>query len=185
MENFGDDIAPFLIYISRFFSEVESIDSVILKLHTKKSPHRPRGGEWFSELLSGLIPSEEDVLSIINAFESNANLGICVPRKYLLNRFWWGKNRVKALDLLPNTVTSKELNSLEFAAGSMFWARSNAIMPLVDDMIMQRVIEEKGELGFDGKYSHAIERLFGLLPKLNGYTVASVESVIKWNHAAR
>ena len=79
-ENRGRDILPFLRAAYRLR---ESGQDLVLKLHTKRSPHLASGDRWRRELLESLL-SPQNVPGILEAFQRDARLGLVVPNGHLL-----------------------------------------------------------------------------------------------------
>lgn len=77
-ENRGRDIAPFIVACG---AELADYD-FILHLHTKKSPHNRRLTAWLDYLLELLLGSPENIRSILEAFDSRADLGMLFPVPY-------------------------------------------------------------------------------------------------------
>ena len=64
-------------------------------------------------------------------------------------------------------------NALRFPVGSMFWARSAALKPLLDlDLQPQHFPPEAGQV--DGTLAHAIERMLGVTCRAGGYHLLPV-----------
>jgi lipopolysaccharide biosynthesis protein len=63
-----------------------------------------------------------------------------------------------------------------FTAGSMFWIRSRALMPILNLAISNEDFEvESGQT--DGTLAHAIERFFTVAAKMGGYRVVDTRLI--------
>ena len=64
--------------------------------------------------------------------------------------------------------------NFHFPAGSMYWFRLAALAPLLDDnfVSLKEFEMEAGQL--DGTLAHAIERITGLIPANNEYSIKSL-----------
>lgn len=157
--NRGRDIAPKLITFGR---AQEGYDYV-LHLHTKASVPA-----WRQHLFNHLIGSAETICAIIDAFERDARIGIIAPPHYSPIAPWvsWDRTRAYAEPLatrmgiaLPDTI--------EFPAGSMFWARPKAIKPMID--LGLRYADFPSEPIPRHSLAHAIERMVFISAIRAGY----------------
>jgi lipopolysaccharide biosynthesis protein len=166
--NLGRDVLPFLQTASRLRAQGYNF---ILKLHTKRSMHRPDGDSWRGQLFDALL-DPLSVKRVIAAFELDPTLGMVGPKGHFLSlKSFEGGNR-RGLELLSR-LTGAQRNSLEagFFAGTMFWIRTAALAPLLDSNLLSADFElETGQR--DGTVAHAVERLFAELAKSCGYRVA-------------
>lgn len=167
--NRGYDIAPFVCA----FGDVYPSYDLVLKLHTKKSPHRLWLKGWGEYLMKNLAGSPEIVASILRMFEEDKTLGLVYPQVIaplkagLENplRADWESCVALAARL---KLTLPEKNRLEFPAGSMFWFRPKALAQLFElgltfeDFPGGRMIRRNGTL------AHAIERLLVLMAQKQG-----------------
>ncbi|OYW44360.1 hypothetical protein B7Z28_00150 [Candidatus Saccharibacteria bacterium 32-45-3] len=162
--NRGRDVLPFLL-IAEQLRESGQYD-YLLKLHSKKSPHRGDGQTWFSGLLDQLIPS--DTSGIIRALQA-PDTGAIGPGDHVvsLSRYM-GDNRrqVKILtDQISRDDGSSEeifdtLDKYPFFGGTMFWCRLDLLHPLLDiDLTPADFNKEGGQV--DATTAHAIERILG------------------------
>ncbi|HZH44640.1 MAG TPA: glycoside hydrolase family 99-like domain-containing protein [Lysobacter sp.] len=167
-ENRGRDILPFLRVASRLADEGEPL---ILKLHTKRSTHRHDGGQWRRELVDELTAPAR-VAGILAAFRQQPTLGLVAPDGHIQPlSYFWGANRdnVEALCVrlglpLPRPEADR------FAAGSMFWVRTEALRPLLDAHLDDWLFEpERGQV--DGTFAHAVERAMALAVCSTGCTL--------------
>lgn len=173
-ENRGRDILPFL----RVANELaDTGESLVVKLHTKRSPHRKDGDVWRRDLLDKLI-MPTNALRIEKAFREESQLGMVGPEGHILPiSFYWGSNEAK-VQYLCRIMGVPEVDPAAgvFVAGSMFWMRMDALRPLLDAYLDDSSFEEEsGQL--DGTMAHAVERC--LVPALRdgGYFLASTEAL--------
>ncbi|GEM_PF-589217 len=156
--NRGRDIAPKLLGFRDVYDRYE----LVLHLHSKQSDHASVLANWRGQLLETLLGSPEVVESIIGAFVQRPDLGMIASQHFEPVRHWinWGNNFPYAAKLMARLGRSlSEIQVLDFPSGSMFWARSAALKPLLDlDLSYEDFAEERGQI--DGTLAHAIERTY-------------------------
>jgi hypothetical protein len=167
MANRGRDIAPKLVG----FAAVHDRHDYVLHLHTKSSPHESRLVGWRGYLLDTLLGSPGVIHGVFEAFARAPRLGMLAPQHIDELRPWirWGGNHAQAENLaarmdfpLPHAAP------LDFPSGSMFWARSAALRPLLDlHLGLDDFQAETGQT--DGTLAHAIERLYFLVCEQAGF----------------
>ena len=166
VENRGRDILPFLIAANQLLRE--GVD-VVLKLHTKRSPHRKDGDQWRNDILNSLVEDANDC-RLKSQFQANPSLGLIGPVGHSQPMsYYWGANEdtVRKLSYRIGLETG-DLMQETFVSGSMFWARLESLRPLLDaDLAPSDFEDELGQL--DGTLAHAIERMFGLCARRAGY----------------
>lgn len=151
--NRGRDIAPKLIG----FADCHAGYDYVLHLHTKK------GWEGWREFsFKRLLGSPELIESIFRSFNAHPFIGMIAPEHYppIRGAAHWGPNRHLAEPLAKRMgVDLDVIDPLKFPSGSMFWARPQALQPLLNiGLAYDEFPEEGGEV--DGTIAHAIERLF-------------------------
>lgn len=157
--NRGRDIAPKLLG----FREAYDRYPLVLHLHSKISNHASALANWRGLLLETLIGSPEIVTSVLDAFARRSDIGMIAPQHFEAVRHWinWGGN-FKAAEALAQRMGAQGMSMdkpLDFPSGSMFWARSAALKPLLDlNLGFDDFDDEKGQI--DGTIAHAIERLY-------------------------
>jgi len=169
-ENRGRDVLPFLQLASRLLDEGESL---VLKLHTKRSLHRGDGETWRRDLLDKLVALDESEC-ILQAFQAQPALGMVVPDGHLLSlRAYWGANAGNVQSLCRRMgIGEIDPDTAAFPAGSMFYARLEALRPLLDTSLEPFEFEpETGQQ--DGTMAHAIERALGLCVQAAGMRVTT------------
>jgi lipopolysaccharide biosynthesis protein len=156
--NCGRDVAPKLIGFRDVFERYE----IVLHLHGKRSPHDVSLRLWREYILETLAGDRPSVGSILAAFEQRPDLGLIAPQHYFAvrNSVDWGGNLAGAQVLAARMGFGLDPTArLDFPSGSMFWARSAALRPLLDlNLSTQDFEPEEGQI--DGTLAHAIERLY-------------------------
>lgn len=126
---------------------------------------------WREYLLNGLFGSTSNINRIFSLFEKNTQLRIIYPQVFSevpYMAFTWLANRAKGAELCARIGITMPDGYFDFPAGSMFWARMDAMRPLFDlNLKWEDFPEETGQT--DGTTAHAIERLLGVLPTALGY----------------
>lgn len=157
VENRGRDIAPKLIT----FSDIYASYDLVLFLHTKKSHHYEHGDAWRDGLFRSLVGSRETVSSIVQIFTSQPSVGMVIAQHFEPIREWifWNGNFLRAWKLARRMGFSLPLRRpIDFPSGSMFWARPEALRPLIDlDLRLEEFPFERGQI--NKTFHHAIERL--------------------------
>ena len=166
--NRGRDILPFLHVADRLLAEGETL---VLKLHTKHSPHRADGSHWRGELLERLAAPAR-VGQIVKAFQHDAALGLVAPEGHLQPlHYYWGANRDNVAYLAARLgIAAPDTDTDHFVSGSMFWVRLEGLRPLLDAHLDDWEFEdEAGQL--DGTFAHAVERVFALCVRDHGLQI--------------
>lgn len=168
--NRGRDVLPF----SRITPSLWRMGYTrVLKLHTKRSLHTTEGHAWFQELLDGILPPS-GVEHIIESLDDGT--AVVGPGRHfrplaLVLAQQAGPLR-RCLDrILGPTATDLLLAApagYGFFAGTMFWARLEAISD-VQGLPVSWFAEERGQV--NGTMAHAVERLYATLPQLRGQRV--------------
>ncbi len=168
--NRGRDVLPFL----RLLRVLRRMGyEHVCKVHTKRSPHRIDGDQLRRNATRHLIGSPSRVDKIVRLLGQQADVGIIGPKgsmlsltndNYAINNRSHIDNLLIRLDRLDH-VGRHDWN---FVAGTMFWARLEALFP-IDDLDIQPA-EFEDELGqVDGTLAHALERIFTLSAEIAGF----------------
>lgn len=156
--NRGRDIAPKLVT----FADVHGRFEYVLHVHAKRSVHDARLRGWGEFLLKSLLGSAEIVGSIFEIFARFPGVGLVASQHFEPLRFGlgWGDNFELAENLAARMgVSISRAGRFDFPSGSMFWARTAALKPLLD--LRLETDDFPPELGqLDGTPAHAIERLY-------------------------
>lgn len=164
--NHGRDIAPKLITCRDVYDHYE----YILHVHSKKTLHTPSSNVWRHYLLNTLLGSPEIVKSIFEAFCVDNKLGMIAPQHYKTVKYLnlWGINYEKANVFAGKFGNRLKKDRLDFPSGSMFWARSAALKPLLDQQLSLNEFEIE-ENQIDGTLAHVIERSYFFICEKAGY----------------
>lgn len=169
--NRGRDVAPFLSTLRKIRTHGYDL---VLKLHSKRSPHRVDGDRWRQEILSHLLPDDFDIDRLSKEILSTADIGMIAPKAHrhsIAEHMGSNQYHIARLERLTGFVTTSEDR---FVAGSMFWFRPSALDVLLDASIQPGDFEfEQGQL--DGTLAHAMERFLGVVVRASGYRI--VDSV--------
>jgi len=165
--NRGRDIAPKLI----LWPEVYKNYDFFLHIHSKKTVQESVLSGWRKHLFETLLGSPEIITSIFQAFNSNQKLGIIAPQHYsnIRHAIGWGYNYKEASLFAEQLGIKISLDDpIDFPSGSMFWARSEAISPLLKTGLrFEDFPEENGQI--DNTLAHVIERMYFFVCEKAGY----------------
>ncbi|WP_122266992.1 glycoside hydrolase family 99-like domain-containing protein [Pseudomonas syringae] len=174
VQNLGRDILPFM-HLARIVAKDEY--PIILKLHTKRSKHREDGDKWRNELVDKLV-SDGALYKNHQALIKNQRIGVLSPSGHLVPlKNHWGGNAENCARLANRLgFEFEEIIDKEFPAGTMFFAQTKALLPLLNLAIDEGDFDE--ELGqTDGTFAHAIERIISISSLAAG--LETVEQVSK------
>lgn len=171
VENRGRDLAPFFI---NFRPHLLTHD-YILHVHSKKSLHSGRERvSWRTNALKALCGSPDQVRKIFGLFEEDPSTGLFFGENYRevsAEGYSWlsCKDAARSLySLLDLPFDETGDNFFLYPAGSFFWARTEAILPLLScSFSLIDFPEEAGQK--DGTLAHALERSFSRIANMRGY----------------
>ncbi|BBK31160.1 hypothetical protein STHU_17940 [Allostella humosa] len=189
--NRGRDIGPFLTGCGREW--IEHYD-IVGHAHAKRSPHLEptESARWanflFEHVLGGFAPMMGFVAEWMAA---DPGLGLIHPDDPLLFGWNWhdpddpdaGRDQAPSLHFgaESNRSIAERLAlrmgvgalpaEIDFPAGSMFWARSQALLPLFDLGLGWDDYPEE-PVPHDGTILHALERLVPVVVESRGFRVA-------------
>ena len=179
--NKGRDILPFIATLE----QVSSLGyDYLLKVHSKKTMYRKDGAAIRENLFHELM-GKLSIPDIIKYFEENNTLGLIAPtgsivalsnNSYQENNVYLKNNLENVKELLARSGHANASLEFDFIAGSMFWARVQAIKPILDLKLNSADFE--AELGqTDGTMAHAVERIFSFIAMNSGYQTISLNTL--------
>lgn len=168
--NRGRDVGPLLILLGRRLIEDYEI---VGHLHAKRSLSLPDpvGQIWRTFCVENLLGGKHAMMDLIfDRFASNPKLGLVFPCDP--NIIGWALNRSPAEALLERMGIAVNMpEHFFFPVGTMFWARTDAIAPLLEiDLGWNDYPAEP--VPYDGTVLHAIERLFPVVAQHRGFEIA-------------
>lgn len=170
--NRGRDIAPMLC---TFGEDLAKYD-FIAHLHTKKSLYNQGATEgWREYLCKSLLGSERRVQRIFTLLQGEDSYGIVYPQNYYLLPYsantWLANQALGAAWGARLGLGELPRGYFDFPASSMFWARGEALAPLLQaGLTIEDFPEEQGQT--DGTLAHTMERLFVLCTRKQGFSPA-------------
>jgi predicted HAD superfamily hydrolase len=177
VENRGRDIAPLFC---AFGEELAQYD-YLCHLHSKKSRYNKGATEgWREYLCTHLMGSRERVQKIIGLMQGNYGRGIVYPQNFVrlpyMANSWLANRAMGSAWCARLGIRDMPSGYFDFPAGSMFWARGDALAPLFKAGIqLNDFPEEAGQT--DGTLAHCIERLFGVVPASLGLPPGIIKDV--------
>jgi microcystin-dependent protein len=167
--NLGMDILPFLMLVPQLVADGYE---AVCKVHTKRNNGDPRYAAWRESMLDALIGSSTLFNEVTSRFVRDRTLSLAGPSCFFVSgQTLVLKNRERVGEV-ARSLYACDVPRLDwgFFAGTMFWARPQALLPLARYAV-QHAHELGGEYQGDGKLEHAYERLFGLIPVMQGEKV--------------
>ncbi|HVS96779.1 MAG TPA: rhamnan synthesis F family protein [Puia sp.] len=168
--NKGRDVKPFYADAAGLLADYD----VIGHIHGKKSAFNNGATKgWLEHLLQCLMGSEETVRKIFARFQSDPRAGVIYPATFDKMPYWansWLSNRDWAARLRDRLcLTDLPDTYFCYPVGNMFWARREAIRPLLElGLCDDDFPEENGQT--DGEIMHALERMTTVVSRSRGYT---------------
>ncbi|MCK0196068.1 rhamnan synthesis F family protein [Ancylobacter sp. 6x-1] len=168
--NRGRNFGPMLVEMAQ---EILGHD-LLLHLHTKQSLRTGRvQAAWCNHILDHLVGSPEVVATILGAFAREPRLGLVGPFSFSDIPYWchhWMSNAEAAERLFARLGVADYPRDglLDFPAGGMFWARVEALRPLLAAGWDYEDFEPE-PLPADGTLAHAIERGVTVVANAGGY----------------
>lgn len=169
--NLGRDVLPFIRVAAGLRRNGYS---AALKLHGKRSVHADDGAAFLDACLHELLPHPQGAAEC-RRLVATGEVALVGPESRLYPlaiHVWWNIEdlrwfltqwRPQAADRLDHPM------KLSFFAGSMFWVQLEAVADCLK-VPTRRFPVENAQI--DGTMAHALERLFGVLPEIDGRPIA-------------
>lgn len=159
VDNRGRDILPFLEVLPQVFNDGYQ---AVLKIHTKKTDHTKSGDLWRKDLYKKLL-EQQAMQRALEIFNGDGAVGMIGAPGHIvpLNLYYGANAKTVAFMSEAMGVPPSQLSNLNFSAGSMFYVRKQALLPLLNLGLKSKDFEdESGQK--DGTLSQAVERAFAI-----------------------
>ena len=172
--NRGRDVLPF-IQTARLLHAAGYVS--VLKVHSKKSVHHPAAAGWLGRLLDQLLPAEEAQVNAVLHALMDERTGVIGPEdSYHAASHMLSENRRLIHRVIDDAygreaarvIMGNRLSDLGFFAGTMFWARLDALASLLT-VPPSSFAYDRGQ--GDATMAHALERLFTFVPAIDGRAI--------------
>ncbi len=166
--NRGRDVLPFLQWL-----EVAALHGIelVCKIHSKRSTHVATGDAWRRDMLDKLVGSPRTVEEVLDQFAIDPSLGIMGPGGHVVSsEYYWARNATRVEQLALRLGQDVRDHPFRYVAGSMFWARVDALLPLRRLSLSDADFEAESGLE-DGTLAHAIERCFPIAAAAAGSSI--------------
>lgn len=176
--NRGRDMAPMFC---TFGEDLRHYD-FLAHIHTKKSLYNDGATlGWREYLLEQLLGSPFHIRKVFALLSQDTGIGLVYPQNYSKLPYWantWLSNKPMARAWCQRLgIDDMPTGYFDYPAGSMFWARKEALKPLFDaGLTLQDFPVETGQQ--DATLAHCLERLFALTTKRSGYTTAILRDTV-------
>ncbi|WP_430231805.1 rhamnan synthesis F family protein [Nitrosomonas communis] len=175
--NRGRDIAPMFC---TFGDSLKAYD-FIAHIHSKKSLYNNGATNgWREYLLTNLFGSEQQIGRIFTLLDGEHKTGLVYPQNFAglpYSAYTWLSNQPMGRVWCNKLgITTLPTGYFDFPAGSMFWARTEALRPLFEAGItIQDFPEEAGQT--DATLAHCLERLLVLVTRKSGFNAAVLRDI--------
>lgn len=177
--NRGRDVLPFLWLMS----QIRQMGyENILKLHSKKSTHRTDGYQWLDDMVDKLIPSNPNTFKKLISYLSLTDTGLVGPAGHYISLIVnFTPNKAGLEHVLDRIFTQKKWETVTqspedygFFEGTMFWARTDALMPIINASIgISDFQKEEGQI--DATLAHSLERAFCIVPEILNKNIYEID----------
>ncbi len=173
VDNRGRDIGPLIDLANEGW--FEDYDAV-LKVHTKRSPHRVDGDLWRLNLLDGLLASPDSIGRSIELLRRDPDVGVIAPAGSWSGPETWGSNLEIVEALASRLPLAFDPDTLLYPTGSMYWISPFLLCRLTDLALESADFAvEAGQ--FDGTTAHGVERLLGVMAEAAGLSQVETTDV--------
>jgi lipopolysaccharide biosynthesis protein len=158
VQNRGRDIAPMFCAFGKELSNY----NYLAHIHSKKSLYNDGATQgWREYLLTQLLGDTLKIRKIFTLLTGSSRVGFVYPQNYFKLPYWantWLSNQPLARIWCQRLgICTFTTGYFDYPAGSMFWARMDALKPLFDlNLSLDDFPEERGQK--DATFAHCLER---------------------------
>ncbi|TAH36642.1 hypothetical protein EYC59_00500 [Candidatus Saccharibacteria bacterium] len=177
--NRGRDVLPFIMVAKQLRATGYK---AVLKFHSKKSLHWDGGDDWLHETMAALLPDKkQSIHAIIEKLNQPETAVLGTAQFYYpltINFPANGPHLTKILTRIYGSEVAQSALQADrrkygFFAGTMFWCRLDAIEKILDVATIRDFEAEAGQI--DGTFAHALERLFCVVPEIEGRSLYELD----------
>ena len=171
VNNIGYDVWPFIQVLKQV--DLDNYDYV-LKIHTKNG-RQYHNYIWRNVLVDSLLESPKRFKQNLLLFENNPNIGIVGANEVMSTMTG---NSAEENDLFWEFCEKYNLNLTKgaFISGTMFIIRANILKQILALNLKEEDFIGQQQTNGTGTLAHVLERVFGRITELQGYTVHTVEN---------
>ena len=171
--NHGRDVYPFVALVN---TGVLCKYRFVLKVHTKKSPHREDGDAWRQSLIGEIAGSRARVDQVMALMETDPDCALVVAAGNRMTMEHLGSNLDLLYRLLARLDYAFDPDNLSFPAGSIFWVNP-FVLRLLQSLGLGVADFEPEDGRIDGTMAHAVERLIGILARASGMDIVTSDEL--------
>ena len=174
--NKGKDIGGKLICLKEYLdNSKENLNDWLIFCHDKKSPHLKGGDTWRKRLLEGIFKPSH----IMSALSTKDKFEMWGEVKEGFSNSVQLMSDTKNLDYAKKLTTKFNLGHIPptgaFAVGTMFWVKDNIYRNIFKNINIKEIVNllEPGNI-HQPSYTHAVERLLGLVITSQGKKIGNI-----------
>lgn len=179
--NIGYDIGPFMHVINCI--DLDSYD-LVLKVHTKNEQGDNltclngiyyTDKEWSELLIDSVLRNKKSISKIFSIFENDLDVNMVSSKYCTISDEFYYKKHIKKVNEILNIISLPVVESIEFCAGTFFWARASIFKLIQNKYTIESFVDSRNNKSdIDCTLSHTFERLFGVLAKSNNGKIKKV-----------
>lgn len=179
--NIGYDIGPFVHVIN--FIDLDSYD-LVLKIHTKNETGTNvtclngvdyTDKDWSDLLIDSVLKNKNTISKIFSIFEKYSDVNMVSSKYCTTSDEFYYKKHIKKVNEILNKISLPTVESIEFCAGTIFWARASIFKLIQNKYTIDSFIDSRNNKSdIDCTLAHTFERLFGVLAKTNNGKIKTV-----------
>ena len=179
--NIGYDIGPFVHVINSI--DLDSYD-LVLKIHTKNvigtnvtnlNGVNYTDRDWTELLIDSVLKNKNIISKIFSIFKKNLDINMVSSRYCTTSDEFYYKRHIKKVNEILNKISLPAVESIEFCAGTIFWARTSIFKLIQNKYTIESFIDSRNNKSdIDCTLAHTFERLLGVLAKTNNGKIKTV-----------
>ena len=179
--NIGYDIGPFVHVINSI--DLDSYD-LVLKIHTKNekgSNVTALNGvnytdkDWSELLIDSVLKNKSTISKIFSIFKKNLDVNMVSSKYCTTSDEFYYKKHIKKVNEILNKISLPAVESIEFCAGTIFWARTSIFKLIQNKYTIESFVDSRNNMSdIDCTLAHTFERLFGVLANSNNGKIKKI-----------